>query len=104
MADLTLGAIERVAIQLHPASRDGRQEPRAWPRPQRARPRAATTLHELLPDADPERYEAVLEFEGAHFLGVVIRDRATGDVLASLSPEELAARVERPGVLVERRG
>lgn len=104
MADLTLGPIERVAIQMHPASREGRREPRSWPRPTRPRPHAAATLHELLPEADPERFEATLEFDGPRFVGVVIRDRASGDVLAILSPEELAARIERPGVLVERRG
>lgn len=104
MADVTLGSVERVAIQMHPASRDGRQEPRAWPRPQRRRDLAPDTLQELLPEADPERYEAVLEFAGAEFLGVAIRDRESGVVLACLSPVELAARLARPGALVERRG
>lgn len=104
MGDVTLGSIERVGIQLHQASREGQREPRSWPRRQRPRQRGATTLSELLPDADPERLEALLEFDGARFVGVVVRDRTTGHVLASLSPEELAARIERPGILMERRG
>jgi hypothetical protein len=57
-----------------------------------------------VPGKAPELYDVHFEYEDGQFVGVSIRERASGEELTFLDTEALKGYDESPGLLLERQG
>ena len=77
-------------------------------RPRKRRQQPTTLANRIVaacfPGRDPEEFEIAYETAGNEFIGLVIRDARSGEVLRTLTPAELALRGPAAGAIFERRG
>ena len=100
MAELTLAGIEPTHLTPHQVEWGDQHARNGEERRRRKRDRAERGA--LLPDGDQERYAIDVELADGQVVALLVRDRATGDVVSRLTGEALARRAESDGLLFER--
>jgi hypothetical protein len=106
MSDFMVNRIGSARVAVDNAAWQGQRQGRQQPRKRRQQPAtlASHILAAYYPGRDPEEFEIAYETAGKAFIGLVIRDARSGDVLRTLSPDELARRAPGAGSIFERRG
>ncbi len=106
MGDLMVNRIGSARVAVDNAAWHGQRQ--GEQRSRKRRPQPTTLARHILaaffPGRDSEEFEIAYETAGNEFLGLVIRDARTGDILRTLSPDELALREPGAGSIFERRG
>jgi len=106
MNDFTLVPVAYVSLGVHEPAWDQSSQQRSRREPRYAARRRL--LRAIAPERDPDTCDVQGEFDAAGTLvGVVVRDTASGEVLAQLSIEQLerlTAAGDQRGLLFERRG
>jgi hypothetical protein len=104
MADGTLSPVASAVLPPHAAAWDGARGDH-HPQRRRSRQRPGQRLLEaVVPGREPDQVEVVFEYAEGQFLGVSIRDRASGAELVYLNTDDLREREAAPGLLLERQG
>jgi hypothetical protein len=106
MADLIVNRIGAARVAVDSAHWQGRRPGGGEPRKRRRAPLslAGQVLAAIFPGRDPEEFEIAYETFASQFLGLVIRDARTGEVLRTLSLGELSIHAPGAGAILERRG
>ncbi len=108
MADLRLGAIDRVRLSTGSIGQEGRDRGAGHQRPRRERSARERLVAALAPGRQPEACEVdyVVNASGM-VVAVLLRDVPTGEVIARINAEDLwklGAHEAAGGLLLERKG
>lgn len=103
MAEASIGAIRPVIPGATGVQPDGRFGHHGGHQPRRRRA-PARLVQALIPGGDEDSYEVVYDVQDGQFFGVIVRHRETGAVLRTVPAEDLGARDDRPGLILERQG
>jgi hypothetical protein len=105
MAEVTVSAVAAAVLPAHAPAWDGaRGEHHQNYRRRPARRAAPRLLEAIVPGRTADQVEVMFEYNGHEFHGVSFRDRVSGEEICFLGTEELKARGEAPGLLLERQG
>ena len=102
MANLTVSSVEPALLTSKRSEWGGHGDGRD-PRQAKRRNARLGIVAALLPGRDPEEFEVEYEIEAGAMVGLVIRELASGRIVAALGRSELEARDQLPGTIIERR-